>query len=207
VTYERGGSLFSFDIFMSADRIHEVRISTETEAPEHSRVGVTLTIENLFPEAVALEGRSAIQELTEIFALYLANYSSAEIQVDGNELDLAQCVVSRESIVLPDIVDGEESHSARLDIIEWKDATNRSLYLCNDEGLPLSRLERRFHIGSFQFSGYLKSSYVSSLQAKGVLAFDHRVHLNSSATFAALLQNNCRELSPFRPQRGSTRQG
>jgi Histidine kinase-, DNA gyrase B-, and HSP90-like ATPase/Type I restriction enzyme R protein N terminus (HSDR_N) len=169
VIYERGGALFSFDIFMSADRIREVRISTEVEAPEHSRIGVTLTIENLYPEAEALQGRSALQELTEIFALYLANYSSAEIEVDGNRLDLAQCVVSRESIALPDLVDEDETYAAKLDIIEWKDATSRSLYLCNDDGLPLSRLERRFHIGSFQFSGYLKSNYVSSLQSKGTL--------------------------------------
>lgn len=154
---------------MSADRIREVRISSEIEAPEESRIGVTLTIENLYPEAESLQGRSALQELTEIFALYLANYTSAEIEMDGNRLDLAQCVVSRASIALPDIVNDDEAYPAKLDIIEWKDATNRSLYLCNEDGLPLSRLERRFHIGSFQFSGYLKSNFVSLLQSKGTL--------------------------------------
>jgi hypothetical protein len=169
VTYLKNGSALSFDILMSADRIREVRISDEAPAPAPARAGVNLTIENLYAEAEALERPSTLQELTEIFALYLANYANVEIEVDGNRLDLARCVVARESVVLPDIIEQNESYAARLDIIEWKEATNRSLYLCNGEGLPLLRLERRFHIGSFQFSGYLKSSYVSSLQSRGEL--------------------------------------
>jgi hypothetical protein len=169
VTYSKNGPVLSFDIFMSADRIREVRISDEALAPARSPIGVTLTIENPYPEAETLARPSALQELAEIFALYLANYPNVEIEVDGNRLDLARCVVARETVALPDITEVDESHTARLDIIEWKDATNRSLYLCNGEGLPLLRLERRFHIGSFQFSGYLKSSYVSSLQSRGDL--------------------------------------
>lgn len=169
VVYERGGSFFSYDILMSADRIREVRISDEAIAPTPSRVGVTLKIDNLHRDSEALQTPSALQELTEIFALYMANYPSAEIEVDGNRLDLGMCIVSRESVKLPEIVDADETHAATLDIIEWRETTNRSLYLCNGNGLPLLKLERRFHIGSFQFSAYLKSSYVSSLQSQGKL--------------------------------------
>lgn len=169
VTYRKDKSLFRYDILMSADRIREVRISEEVAAPKQSRTGVTLTIENLYPEAEALERPAALQELTEMFALYLANYPSTQIEVDGKRLDVAQCVISRESVVLPNIIDDNNTYAARLDIIEWKDATNRSLYLCSEDGLPLLRLERRFHIGSFQFSAYFKSSYVSSLQSRGKL--------------------------------------
>ena len=169
VVYERNGRLFSYDILMSADRIREVRISDETEASSAPTVGVTLTIGDLYTDANALQSPSTLQELTEIFALYMANYSNAEIDVDGNRLDLKQCVVSREAVHLPDIVDTEGTYPVMLDIVEWRDTTNRSLYLCNGNGLPLLKLERRFHIGSFQFSGYLKSTYVSSLQSHGKL--------------------------------------
>lgn len=167
--YKRDDKFYSFEIRMSAVRIGEVRISEETEVPTPTHTGVTLTIDNLSTESDTLQSQSAHQELTEIFALYLANYTKVEIDVDGKRLDLSRCIVSRESLRMKDIVENSEIFPAYLDIVEWKDATNRSLYLCNDDGLPLSRLERRFHIGSFQFSAYLKSAYVSSLQSKGLL--------------------------------------
>jgi hypothetical protein len=36
-------------------------------------------------------------------------------------------------------------------------------------GLPLSQVETRFHVGDFQFSGYLKSSFVRGLHQDGRL--------------------------------------
>ena len=154
---------------MSSARIREVRISAEVLAPPDSHAGVVLTIENVYSEAETLVGTAAAQELTEIFALYLANYAAVRVEVDGKPLDVAECIVSREQVQLKDIIENGTVHNAKLDVIEWRDATNRTLYLCNDDGLPLSRLERRFDIGNFQFSAYLKSTYVSTLQAEGAL--------------------------------------
>jgi hypothetical protein len=48
----------------------------------------------------------------------------------------------------------------------------------NDKGFPLMEMERRFHIGSFQFSAYLKSPFISKLQKEGMLGLaemDQRV--------------------------------
>src|SRR5205807_842268 len=42
-------------------------------------------------------------------------------------------------------------------------------YLCNEKGLPLLSVDRRFHIGGFQFSAYLKSSFISKLQKEGTV--------------------------------------
>jgi hypothetical protein len=71
---------------------------------------------------------------------------------------------------LDDIVDNDgNSSTVRLDIIEWRSATNRVLYLCNEKGFPFSQVERRFHVGQFQFSAYLKSEYVSTLQHEGTI--------------------------------------
>ena len=169
VVYDKQGELYAFDILMSSERIREVRISAETPAPSGSRSGVILTIDNVYDEAETLAGTSVAQELTEIFALYLANYASVRVEIDGRLLNVAECIVSREQVSLAEIAENGTVHNASLDVIEWKDATNRTLYLCNNDGLPLSRLERRFHIGNFHFSAYLKSSYVSTLQAAGTL--------------------------------------
>ena len=169
VVYDKGGELFTFEISMSSDRIREVRLSMENVAPQGSKPGVVLTIDNVYDEAEMLAGSSAAQELTELFAIYLANYTSVVVEIDGRPLNVAHCIVSREEVPLTAITEDGTTHTAQLDVIEWRDATNRTLYLCNEDGLPLSRLERRFHIGSFQFSAYLKSSYVSKLQVDGAL--------------------------------------
>lgn len=169
VTYIEGSQPSIFEISISNDHLREVRISEPIVVEGPVKTGVVLTIDNLYTDAEALLTSSAHQELTEIFALYLANYPDANIEVNGAKLDIARCVVSKETRALPEIVIGENSYPVDLDIVEWRDATNRSLYLCNHEGLPLTRLERRFHIGSFQFSAYLKSSFITELQTKGEL--------------------------------------
>ena len=62
------------------------------------------------------------------------------------------------------------AHAVYLTIIEWGSATNRSLYLCTERGFPLAKVEdRRFHVGSFQFSAYLKTAHISHLQKEGTI--------------------------------------
>ncbi len=112
---------------------------------------------------------AGLQELTEIFALYLADYKDVTISVDGMGIDPSTVIASQGSTNLSDIVEDGKTYPVRLDIIEWKSATNRALYLCNDKGFPLTEVERRFHIGTFQFSAYVKSSYISKLQKDGTL--------------------------------------
>ena len=38
-----------------------------------------------------------------------------------------------------------------------------------EKGLPLAKVDGRFHIGSFQFSAYIKSGFISKLQKEGLL--------------------------------------
>jgi hypothetical protein len=109
--------------------------------------------------------------LTEIFALYLWDYKHVSINIDGSSLDPSTLIASRKSVNLSDVVDEDKTYPVRLDIIEWRSATNRALYLCNENGFPLTKIERRFHIGSFQFSAYVKSPHVSKLQKEGTLEF------------------------------------
>src|SRR5262249_22817576 len=47
--------------------------------------------------------------------------------------------------------------------------TKRALYLCNEQGFPLSKVDTRFHIGSFQFSAYLKSPFITQLHENAEL--------------------------------------
>jgi hypothetical protein len=67
-------------------------------------------------------------------------------------------------VALSDIIDEVgQVYPVSLEVIEWRTQTKRALYLCNEQGFPLSQVEARFHVGDFQFSAYLKSRLISDL--------------------------------------------
>lgn len=171
VTYDKDGELWSFKIFMSDRNIREVRISEEVKAPLGKRRGVFVTISELHKDYRGLLSDSGIQEITEIFALYLADYKNVSILVDNNRIDPAKIIASRQAFNLSDISDEGNNFPVRLEIIEWHSLTKRVLHLCNDKGFPFFQVDRRFHIGNFQFSAYLKSEYISKIQKEGLIDF------------------------------------
>ena len=169
VTYKKGEELWSFKITMNASNIREVRISDERPAAKGRERGVILTVTELYKEHRSLTTDAGIQELSEIFALYLADYQAVSIRIDGQTIDPDSVIASRHAVNLADIAAEDKAHAARLEIIEWRAMTNRALYLCNEKGFPLLSVDRRFHIGAFQFSAYLKTSFISKLQKEGTL--------------------------------------
>lgn len=169
VMYQKASALSTFTVVMTTANMKEVIISDEEEAGSERRPGVTVTVTELYKDFRSLASDTGLQELTEIFALYLADYKSVLISVDGTRIDPSSVITSQGTVNLNDVVDEGRAYSARLEIIEWRSATNRALYLCNEKGFPLAEIERRFHIGTFQFSAYLKSDYISKLQDQGML--------------------------------------
>ncbi len=169
VTHRKGDALSTFTVTMTAANMKEVTISDEEKASANKKPGVTLTISEVHKDYRSLTSDAGLQELTEIFALYLADYKNAQITVHGTRIDPSAAIASQGSINLSDVVDDVKAYPVRLEIIEWRSATNRTLYLCNEKGFPLTRVERRFHIGAFQFSAYVKSEYIAKLQKEGTL--------------------------------------
>jgi hypothetical protein len=168
VVYRRDGKCWSYTIRMTAIDMRHVNVSDETEIKGDAQTGVTLTIREPIKEFRTFTSDEGRQELTEVFALYLADYEeSAKIVLDGRAIDPAAAIAERKSFPLNDVeIDGKE-HWVRLQVVEWKTAGNRALYLCNQRRFPLVQVDRRFHIGSFQFSGYLSSPYFDVAQKEG----------------------------------------
>ncbi|WP_175862282.1 ATP-binding protein [Burkholderia cepacia] len=168
VVYRRDGKCWSYSIRMTALDIRHVNISDETEVKGDAQTGVTLTIGEPTKEFRSFASEEGRQELTEVFALYLSDYEkSAKIVLDGQAIDPASAIADRKSFSLGDVmIDGNE-HWCRLQVVEWKSAGNRALYLCNQQRFPLAQVDRRFHIGNFTFSGYLYSPYFDQAQKEG----------------------------------------
>ena len=170
VVYQGPQGLMGYQVSILESNIRQVRISDETAVEGSAKTGVTVVIGRLKRQFDILKSESGLQDLAEIFAIYLKHYREVHIEVAGQPIDPTSAIEAVWERGLPLIVDdGGLSHTASLEIIGWRRQTKRALYLCNQEGFPLSQVEARFHVGDFQFSAYLKSSFVSRLEQENRL--------------------------------------
>ena len=169
VTYRtESGALRGYDITMLEDNIREVRLTDEEDVAE-GETGVAIEISELHKEFRSLDPDNAAQELAEVFALYLKDYRDVSIRYEGRRVDPGTVVAATHSVSLRDFDDEGVTYSAELEIIEWRSVTTRGLYLCTEQGFPLSKVTTRFHIGEFHFSAYLKSAFITKLHGEAQL--------------------------------------
>ena len=160
--------LSAYDITMLEDNIREVRITNE-EPADTGDTGVEISVSELHQEYKSLDPNNAVQELTEIFALYLKDYQDVSILYGGSQVDPAAAIAMTHSSRLSDIDDDGTVYSVELEIIEWRNVTTRGLYLCTEQGFPLSKVTTRFHISELHFSAYLKSPFITRLHGEAQL--------------------------------------
>jgi hypothetical protein len=157
-----------YRVTLIKDRAREFRISPPVEVDDDCRIGTEVKVSELYKQ-FELDGPGLLQELTEIYALYLTEYPAVRISVLGNRLDPTRVIESRETLPLAAILVDGESHPADLEIIEWKRPTERMLYLCSEDGFPLHRISPGIQAPGFDFSAYLRSAYISRLHESGSL--------------------------------------
>jgi hypothetical protein len=163
-TYARDGKLFRYEITVIDRDIRRVRIGDEAPVNGKAAPGVTVVVSELKRNFVSLRPENSVQEFSEIFAIYLKNYRDVAIMIGGERIDPAMAIAKTWELSLAAIEDEDGNvYPAALEVIEWRRQTKRALYLCNEQGFPLSQLETRFHVGDFQFSAYLKSPLISAL--------------------------------------------
>ena len=169
VTYQaEENSLRSYDITMLANNIREIRI-TDEESEDLKEQGVEVQISELHRDYRSLHTVDVIQEFTEIFALYLKDYRDVSIVYENQQIDPNAVIDTTHKIDLKEIIDEESAYPVEIEIIEWRGLTTRGLYLCNEQGFPLSKVTTRFHIGEFDFSAYLKSPFITKLHGEAQL--------------------------------------
>jgi len=169
VTYRtEDGDLRAYDITILADNLREIRI-TDEKPVDTGTTGVEIEVSELHREYRSLDSDNAVQEFAEIFALYLKDYRDVSILHEGVKVDPDSAIATTFTDQLEDIDEESTSHPVELEIIEWRNATTRSLYLCTEQGFPLTKVTTRFHIGEFQFTAYLKSSFITKLHGDAEL--------------------------------------
>jgi len=180
--YARDDKLFQYDITIFENNIRNFRIWDESEVIGTASTGVSVIISDLKRNFVSLKPENSIQEFSEIFAIYLKNYRDVTINIGGERIDPTIAITKTWDEALKAIADDEGSlHTATLEVIEWRCQTKRALYLCNEQGFPLSQIETKFHVGDFQFSAYLKSPIISTLHQDNRLELAEMVPALSTA--------------------------
>jgi hypothetical protein len=169
VVYDKAGTPKRFQITILEREISRVRVSDEADLPG-AKSGVIVTLSELKRQFTSLKPENAIQDLAEVFAIYLKDYRDVAIEYCGEKIDPALAIREQWTFELQPYVDenGVE-HPVSLEVIEWRRATRRALYLCNAKGFPLSQVDSRFHVGVFHFSAYLKSTAIEELHQNGQL--------------------------------------
>lgn len=169
VVYDKAGTPKKFEITILEREISRVRISDETDMPG-AKSGVIVTLSELKRQFTSLKPENALQDLAEVFAIYLKDYRDVAIEYCGEKIDPALAIREQWAFDLSPYVDEDGiEHPMSLEIIEWRRATRRALYLCNAKGFPLSQVDSRFHVGDFHFSAYLKSTAIEELHQNGQL--------------------------------------
>lgn len=170
VVYNKGQKLFEYEVTIVRDNIRQAEISEE-RLSSAKNTGVRVELTELDRNFKSFESNNAIQLLSENFALYLKNYTEVEIIYNGSLIDPSSVIENDYITPLSNIEDENGlKYSVDLEIIEWKRATKKTLYLCNEKGFPYSPVEeKRFHTGKYEFSAYIKSSYIEKLFQKNTL--------------------------------------
>ncbi|WP_068081344.1 ATP-binding protein [Polycladidibacter stylochi] len=175
VRYRDGKRLLSYKILLMRDDLIDVRVTDPEEVDAALGTGVEVSVSELDRTYRSLEPRTSVQSLSEIFALYLTDYKDVSVFIETERLDPSSVIEEITSFCLEPITEDNVTsravHTVKVDLIEWKSASDRWFFLCGPQGFPFQRVPPRFHTPGFKFSAYLKSSYVETLQERGELEF------------------------------------
>lgn len=141
--------------------------AADVSAPEETSqpTGTVATVDGISEEAPSLVSAETPLKLTARFALHLLKYPTVSVRVDGHTLDPKAFVDSMTDVPM-------ETEGASLTVIEWKPGSikDRSLYLCDTEGVALHQVSAGVHPTGINYSAYLKSELIRLMEDRLLLA-------------------------------------
>lgn len=167
--YKDGETKSSFKLSGVADKLGEFTVY-DRKGQVVLPTGMTVEIQNVYDSSNLLRGVKALEEVTNIFALYLKQYPGTQIIYDGLPLDPANAEKHFASYPLETIITEDGLRvEATLDIVEWRLAGKRSILLCDENGFMRIQAQPRLYFRGFSYSAYLKSAHIARLDSEGLL--------------------------------------
>ncbi len=167
--YKEGAVTLEYSIAGTTNRLGEFDISDcEPTTPQSPGMSVDVALQKNY---VSLMGDGARNDIAEEFALYLLQYPDATLIYDGWRADPSPLIRNLANYNLEQ-AEGESPVTASLTVIEWNRPTDRGLFLCDEEGVTLHKMNAGIHAPGFDFTAYLKSPLIRQLDASGNLLLE-----------------------------------
>lgn len=165
---EGGGDNYRYAVQGQAERLGEFMVTSQTAT--QAATGMEVEITNVPATANLLRGIKAVQEITDMFALYLRQYPGVKIIYDNVPIDPANAEVRYTDHTLDEMVmQNGERVEAVLTIVEWNLPGKRGVYFCDEKGFMLHAPLPRLHFRGFSYSAYVKSTHLALLNREGLL--------------------------------------
>ena len=168
----KDGEFTTFVITGSLDNLESFEASNPVTSAT-GKTGTEVTISNIRKNFTSLTADDAPLEISNYFALYLSEYSGITINYDGTIIDPTAAQDRQAKYQLADVVTASGEHQpVSLTVIEWTHQVDRKLYLCDENGISLHSVPPNIQAPGYQFTAYLRSSYVRELDKQGVLILE-----------------------------------
>lgn len=186
VVYPVGKDLHKYVIQILADSPNRFKISNVVPAEPGDRRGVRVRISEINREHPSLASERAVEELSQIFALYMRKYQTLTLFLNHSAIDPKSAELrSGEFSLAPIRLADGSSHNALLEIVEWKVTADRRLYLCSQDGFPIDEMPPGIQAPRYNFTAYLKSEAFSVLASQGMTGVVEMDGISSAVIEAA----------------------
>ena len=167
--FQNNGGRCRFHIVGRLDMPGEFEITDPDPAPD-APIGMSVEISGLPAAAGVLRGVKALQDATDLFALYMRQYPDVRIVYDGVPLDPANSEDRSIHYDLGEMVmqNGERIRPV-LTVVEWNLPGKRGTILCDENGFALHPVSKRILFRGFSYTAYLKTAHFVGLNREGLL--------------------------------------
>ena len=164
-SYRIRGQAISLDDFEIYDPIDANGVSTGTE----------VVISNLKHDFGSLINDSAPRELAKLFAAYLTQYPRLVLEYNGVRIEPKDAQLYSKDYPLGEVpISDGKTATVSVAVVEWNIPTERTLHLCDANGVALYETQagQQIRAPGFNFTAYVKSDHIRELDKENKLILE-----------------------------------
>lgn len=164
-----GENTLSYTIKGKADN-KGIFYPTSPKISANQSAGTTVSIYEPHKDFTSINKERLLEHFSSVFAIYLSQYKSIKLYVDGDLVDPEGQIKHKTNLPLDNVLFDNVDYPYELQVIEWNCNTTNEVQLCNNNGFPLLPYEKTIRgTGDFSYTAYLKSEHISKLNTVGTL--------------------------------------
>lgn len=173
--YKSGANFYAFTITGNVNTLDDFEVSDPVKLKTSENTGTIVTITNPQRNFRSLQNEDANYEITKVFCAYLTEYPGISINFDGTKINPEdaqsnKCEYDMSNFLLED----GSRIDAKLTVIEWNTPTERTVHLCDENGVSLQEIPvpKKVRAPGFSFTAYVNSDYFRELDKTNLLSLD-----------------------------------